>query len=153
MGAIPLKPPKLPDTLPFESSVGRALLKVSQAVDKFPPIRAVNGLVDKLPYFPEQKMGTPFGKVTLPALVLPKIKAPEMTPEHKAALKASIGRDVADALEFIPIAGPILSEPISDTYLGQINEALTPEEFKVYLGWEKKSPFSTIAVLQTIRRK
>jgi hypothetical protein len=153
MGKIPLKPPPFPDKLPFEGTVGRALLKVTQSVDNFPPIKAVNGLVDKLPYFPAQKMGTPFGNVTLPELILPKIKAPEMTEGHKAALKASIGRDVAGAIEFIPAVGPLIAEPISDTFLGQINDSLTAEEFKTYLGWEKKSPWSILALLQTIRRK
>lgn len=151
--AIPLKPPPLPDKLPFEGTVGRALLKVSQAIDRFPPVKAVNGLVDKLPYFPEQNMGTPFGKVVLPELALPKIKAPEMNEGHKAALKASIGADLADVLKFIPAVGPIIAEPIQDTFMARINDALPAEEYRTYLGWEKKSPFSTIAVLQTIRRK
>ncbi len=150
--AIPLKPPPLPDKLPFEGAVGRALLKVSQAIDSFPPVRVVNSLVDKLPYFPEQNMGTPFGKIALPELSLPKIKAPEMGEQHKAALKASIGADVASALEFIPGLGPIISEPIQDMFAARINDALDPGEYKTYMSWEKKSPLSTIAVLQTIRR-
>lgn len=153
MGVIPLKPPKLPDTLPFEGSVGRALLKVSQAIDHLPPVRAVNGLVAKIPYFPEQEMATPFGKVTLPELSLPQVHAPEMGPSHKAALKAGIGVDMAGLLEFIPVAGPIIAEPIADTYSARINDALSPEEYKRYLNWEKKSPLSIIAVLQTIGRK
>lgn len=150
--AIPLKPPPLPDKLPFEGTVGRALLKVTQAIDNFPPIRAVNGLVDKLPYFPEQNMGTPFGRITLPELTLPKLKAPEMDESHEAALKAGIGADVASALEFIPGLGPIIAEPIQDMFAARINDALDPSEYKTYMGWEKKSPLSTIAVLQTIRR-
>lgn len=150
--AIPLKPPPLPDKLPFEGTVGRALLKVSQAIDRFPPIRAVNSLTDKLPYFPEQNMGTPFGKIVLPELALPKIKSPDMSGSHKEALKASIGADVASLLEFIPALGPIIAEPIQDTFTARINDALEPGEYKTYLGWEKKSPLSFIAVLQTIRR-
>lgn len=153
MGVIPLKPPKLPETLPFESSVGRALLKVSQAIDNSPPVRAVNKIASKVPYFPEQEMSTPFGKVTLPELSLPQVHAPEMSPSHKAALKAGIGVDVAGLIEFIPVAGPLLAEPIADTYAARINDALPPEEYKRYLSWEKKSPLSIIAVLQTIARQ
>ena len=151
--AIPLKPPPLPDKLPFEGTVGRALLKVSQAIDNFPPVRAVNSLVAKAPYFPEQDLGTPFGKVTLPELSLPQVHAPEMGEAHKAALKASIGADMASALEFIPGLGPLIAEPIQDMFAARINDALAPGEYKTYMSWEKKSPLSTIAVLQTIRRK
>jgi hypothetical protein len=153
MGAIRIKPPPFPNKLPFEGTVGRVALKVSQKVDRFGPVRAVNAVVGKLPSLPENKLGTPFGDVTLPELSLPQLTAPEMTPGHKAALKASIGRDAADLLNFIPVVGPIIAEPISDTYLAQINDSLTPEEFKRYMGWEKKSPWSVVAVLQTIRRK
>lgn len=153
MGAIRIPPPPIPSKLPFEGTVGRAALKVSRKLDSSPPIRAINAVMDKAPYLPEAKIGTPFGKVTLPELRLPQLKAPEMTPGHRDALKASIGRDFADLLEFVPVIGPVIGQRVGDTYLGQINDSLTPEEFKTFMGWDKKSPLSSIAVLQTIRRK
>jgi hypothetical protein len=153
MGAIRIPPPPIPSKLPFESTLGRAALKVSRKLDSSPPIKAINAVMDKAPYLPEAEMGTPFGSVTLPELRLPQLKAPSMTPGHSAALKASIGRDLADLLEFVPVVGPIIGQRVGDTYLGKINDSFTPEEFKTFMGWDKKSPLSSIAVLQTIRRK
>lgn len=55
-----------------------------------------------------------------------------MTDKQKALFYAVV-RDATDLLEFIPVIGDLLSDPIEDMAIREIQRTLTPEELAKYL--------------------
>ena len=149
--------PKLPDKLPGEAALDRAMDGLANKLERFPPVRLLDTLAERLPYPAAARLGTPFGEVKLPSLDLPRFRKPEMTPRHKDAVKAAVAKDILDeVVGRIPSVGSyagIVLEPIADTYAAKIHESMTPQEYETYKQWEKKSPWSVVAVLQTFIRR
>lgn len=143
---------KLPATLPFESTVDRALTSLAQRLEQSPPTQMLRKIHGKLPYLSEAKVGTPLGDIKLPSLELPYIEPPKIDARRREALKAAIGQDLSYFPGLIPIVGDIVADLVEDVFAAKIYETLTPEERKLYLEWDKKSPLSTVAMIQAFMR-
>lgn len=150
MAEIRMPDIKFPDKLPFESKVNKGVNKIVHAVNNFPLIRAINSIGDRLPYPGEVRMGTPLGDIRLPPLNLPRLEFPELEERHMQAVKAAIGQDLAYIPGLIPGVGDVVADMIEDTFGAKIHETLTPEEFTTFKRWDKKSPLTTVAMIQTL---
>ena len=155
---IHLPIPKLPDRLPFEPLLERISFAVARKVTSFPLVKAIDSVGQKIPYPAEGRIGTPFGSVRLPPLNIPTMKVPKMDERQIEAFKASVGKDLVELLAKIPYASTIPGvgeaiEAVADTYAAKIHESMTPEQYEVFKKWEKKSPASCVAVIQSFIRE
>lgn len=146
---IKLPIPRFPDRLPFESTLEKTMMVVGKKIEAFPLVKAADALVNKLPYPAEGTLNTPFGSVRVPPLNLPRFKMPDMDERQMQALRASAGKDLAELIQMVPVVGPHIAEPIADTFAAKLHSSMTAEEYEEYKRWEKKSPLSAIATIQT----
>ena len=156
MRELKLPVPRLPTSFPGEALVDRLLDSIGRKVSSFPLVRLADEITQRIPYPAEARLGTPFGDVRLPPLNLPRLTHPELDPRRKEAIKAAIPKDIiSELINRVPAVGSyagIILEPIVDTFDAKVTQSLTPEERDVFLNWEKKSPFTTVALVQTFIR-
>lgn len=141
-----------PARLPFESVLDRVLDRISAKLEQAAPTRFTRSLGKKIPYPAEFRVNTPLGNIGLPSLDLPRLDVPELDNRRKEAIKAAIGQDLSYFPGLIPVVGDIAANAIEDVFFGKIHEVLTPEELRKFVQWNKKSPLSTVAMLQTFIR-
>lgn len=144
---------KLPATLPFEGAVDRALNSLAQKIEQSPSTQTLRKIHEKLPYLSEAKVGTPLGDIKLPSLEPPFLEPPRIDDRRREALKAAIGQDLSYFPGLIPVVGDIVADGMEDIFGAKIYETLTPEEFREFQSWDKKSPLSSIAMIQTFIRR
>ena len=151
---LKLAVPKLPSKIPGQDMFEKTTLILADKLTNSTPMRLLDALMDKVPYPQEMEISTPFGDVRVPPLNLPRVKMPDLTDERKMeAVRAAVGGDISSLAQFIPFVGQYVAEPLCDTFSAKLQETLHPEEYTMYKRWEKKSPLSVIAVIQTFIRE
>ena len=128
----PPKPPRLPDTLPFEESVDQGLDRAAAALGDSRFLRAVRRIEEKLPVIGATEIPTPLGTVHAPPLEPPSLDPPQMDDRRKQAVKAAVAQDLAFIVGFVPVVGDAVADVVEDAYFRTIHETLTPEEFQTY---------------------
>jgi hypothetical protein len=144
-------PPRVPDKLPFEESVDRALDRAAAALEGSRFLRVVRRIEDKLPVIGPTEIPTPLGTVRAPQLEPPSLEPPQMDDRRKQAVKAAVAQDLAFIVGFVPVVGDAVADVVEDAYFRTIHETLTPEEFETYKKFDVYSP-STVAALRTFSK-
>ena len=146
----PPKPPPLPDTLPFERQIDRALNGISGRINKSRVGSALRRLDDLSPSVESVEFPTPFGVITTPHLRLPELSPPALNERQRQAVKAAVAMDLAALVAIIPVVGDIVGNAIQDTYRPQLQKLLDPSESPGFNDRNKVSPSTTVALLQAI---
>ncbi len=148
----PPKPPRLPDSLPFEKQVDRILNQIGQSLEQSKFGQSMKRLDDKLPVFESVDFPTPVVNIKTPNLKVPSLTPPKMNDRRREAIKAAVGQDLGEFIEIIPIVGFIvepIGNSIQDNFSVKIQETLTEAEWKRFRQLDKASPLSTIAMVAT----
>lgn len=148
-------PPRLPDRLPFEDQVSRAVDRVLDLLERDPVRAVVNRLVDAIPVVREREYPTPLGTYKTPEFYVPKLSPAKMDGRQRQAFKAAVMTDVAGLIEAIPGLGALakpLSDAVEDTAYAKIQDSLTPQENTWFKTFDKVDPLSVIAMLRTMVR-
>ena len=95
---------------------------------------------------PERPIAAPFGAITLPKF--PSLPTSlDIDERRRGVIKHTIGADAASILGLIPYAGQFLAEQIGDLHMAEVVNALSKEEMKRYMEWEKRLPTNTLPML------
>lgn len=144
----PPNPPRLPDKLPFEERLDRALDRAAAALEESRFLRVVRRIEEKLPVIEATEIPTPLGRVRAPQLEFPSLEPPRMDDRRKHATKAAVAQDLAFVVGFVPVVGDAIADVVEDAYFRNIQETLTPAEFETYKQLDIYNP-STMAILRT----
>ncbi len=152
---LPISPPRLPEKLPMEDAIGRAVDQVLSIVERDPLLGLVNGLVQKIPIIPERRYPTPLGTYKTPEFYVPKLTPARFDERQREAFKAAALVDLSALISKIPwlgaVAGPV-ADSVEDTAYAKIHDTLTPEEDSYFKSYDKVDPLSSIALLRTMVR-
>jgi len=146
----------VPQGLPFEKTIDRGLNRLADTINASRLTKKLRGIHSQLPSLPEQRIATPLGEFKLPPVGLPVPGAPEVDNRKRQAIKAALGDDISGLIEKIPVVGAVvapLSDFLEDTAMAKVNEALTHEEYETFKKYDKISPLTTLAMLQTFLRR
>lgn len=141
----------IPDKFPLEGQIDRVIDSMGERIKTCKPVQVIEAIQERLPIIPEQDMNTPFGRIRLPELSVPKILPDVMDSRRKEALKAAIAIDLSSAVGMIPVVGDVASDVVEDTYGAKLRETLTPEEQLLYKKYDKIGP-STLGLLRAFAK-
>lgn len=147
----PPNPPRLPDTLPFEESIDRALDRAAAALEGSRLLNTIRRIEENLPVLEATEIPTPLGKVRAPPLEFPSLEPPQMDTRRKHVVKAAMAQDLAFVVGFVPVVGDAVADVVEDIYFRNIQETLTPAEFETYKRFDVYNP-STVAALRTFAK-
>ena len=145
---------KVPDRLPFEDTVDRALDSLAARLEGNRVTKKLREIHANLPTAPEIELPGPFGVLKAPPLELPAPPPPKIDRRAKDTVKAALLDDISGVIEKIPVVGAVagvLSDSLEDTAMARIHDLLTPEEYARFKKKDKLSPLTTVAVLDTFR--
>ena len=139
----------------LESGVDDFIDKTTEGVNNFIRKTPVADRYERwrmtTPTMPEREVNTPFGKVVAPEISLPALKAIELQPKRREALKAGIAIDASSIIGIIPVVGDIIADGVEDTFGAKLRDSLTTEEMDLYTKFDKAGP-SALAIIRTYGR-
>lgn len=97
--------------------------------------------------FAQRELPTPFGRVTLPNVEVPKWGLPRVDERRKSAVKHAVATDLSGALGLIPYVGSLIGGQIADLHFAEMKEILTPQEMDEYVESDKRIPSNGLALL------
>jgi len=92
------------------------------------------------PTFPETKVPTPFGSVSLPEQKLGLPKPPPLDAKSRGAMLHAVAMDASMVPGLIPFVGDIISETVSDLHTAELRKILTPTEYDRFVKYDKVNP-------------
>jgi len=98
-------------------------------------------------FFRARDFPTPFGKISLPAMEIPRRGLPHVDARRKKALKHAVATDLTGILGFIPYVGNLVGGQISDLHGAEIYKILTPDEMAKFVKADKQIPSNGLALL------
>jgi len=99
-----------------------------------------------------REVPTPFGRVNLPAMEVPKRALPQVDERRKRALRHAIATDLTGILGLIPYVGSLVGGQIADLHYAEMRGILTPEELNRFIEADKKIPSNGLALLYSFVR-
>lgn len=141
----------IPTKFPLEDQVDNVIDAIGERVKHSAPIVMIESIQERLPVIPEQELNTPFGRINLPELSVPKLLPEVMNSRRKEALKTAIAIDLSSVVGMIPVVGDVASDVIEDTYGAKLRQTLTEEEMALYSKYDKLGP-STLGLIRAFAK-
>ena len=104
------------------------------------------------PTFPETKIPTPFGSVSLPEYKLGLPKPPPLDEKSRGAMLHAIAMDASMVPGLIPGVGDIISETVSDLHAAELRQILSPKEYDRFVKYDKVNP-NVIALMRALGKE
>ena len=102
--------------------------------------------------FKARQVPTPFGKISLPAMEVPKRGFPQVDARRRVALKHAVATDLTGILGFIPYVGNLVGGQLGDLHGAEIYKTLTPDEMAKFVKADKQIPSNGLALLYSFVR-
>ena len=96
---------------------------------------------------PERDIPTPFGKITLPSMMTPRMGLPRIDSRRGKALSHATATDLTGILSYIPYVGSLLGGQISDLHYSELRKLLTDQELERYIEADRRIPSNGLALL------
>lgn len=103
-------------------------------------------------FFQVRELPTPFGKVNLPAMEVPKRALPHVDERRKKAVRHAVACDLTGILGLIPYVGSLIGGQIADLHFAEMRKILTKEEMDKYVEADKRIPSNGLALLYSFVR-
>ena len=103
------------------------------------------------PTFPETKIPTPFGSVSLPEHKLGLPKPPPLDEKSRGAMLHAVAIDASMVPAMIPVVGDVLSDVIEDLHFAELRKKLSPSEYDEFIKQDKIAP-AVIAMMRALTK-
>jgi len=103
------------------------------------------------PTFPETKVLTPFGSVSLPEQKLGLPKPPPLDAKSRGAMLHAVAIDGSMVPAMIPFAGNLIADVIEDLHFAELRKSLTTAEYDEFIKQDKVTP-ATIAMARALAK-
>jgi len=137
--------------LPLEDTISQVVDGMFNRITAAPPVQQLSDLINRVPVVESVTIPTPLGPIITPPLSLPDPVPPELSEDHKAALKASIGVTLAQLVGLVPGIGDVIADTVEDVYQPRIRAHLTAAEFEEFIRQDKIGP-AVLAMLRTLSK-
>jgi len=97
--------------------------------------------------FSSRKLPTPFGRVTLPSMEVPRRGLPQVDERRRKAVKHAVATDLTGILSIVPYVGSLVGGQISDLHYAEMRKILTPQELNRFIEEDKRIPSNGLALL------
>lgn len=98
-------------------------------------------------FFQVREVPTPFGRVNLPAMEVPRRGLPQVDERRKRALRHAVATDLTGVLGLIPWVGGLVGGQIADLHGAEMRKILTRTEMDNFVKADKQIPSNGLALL------
>jgi len=98
-------------------------------------------------FFQVREVPTPFGKVNLPAMEVPRRGLPHVDERRRRAVRHAVATDLTGVLGLIPWVGGLVGGQLGDLHFAEMKKILTSRELDNYIKADKQIPSNGLALL------
>jgi len=103
-------------------------------------------------FFRARDFPTPFGKISLPAMEIPRRGLPHVDERRRRAIKHAVATDLTGIIGLIPYVGDLVGGQISDLHYAEMRKILTAQELDKFTEEDKRIPSNGLALLYSFVR-